>query len=549
MLSINMNEERLIKRYERERQARQAAEIVLEQKSLELFQRNQELEEFKNNLEKQVFERTSEAEKAKTEARSANQAKSQFLANISHATMTPLTAIIGFAEVLLQHTLSGEESTQHLTSIIGSGRHLTTLLGEMLDISKIENQKLELETLRFNLPNLLQDIQQIYLFNCQKEQLDFSLVIDSVIPEWIVADPIRLKQVLHNLLNNALKFTKNGGISVHVKFTFSTNTLQIDVIDTGEGIAEDKQALIFEYFQKANTSITSNLGGTGLGLFITKSLIELMGGYVELQSTLGKGSKFSVIIACQGCEGKCDSIENRDISAPLPLQIPALVGNILLVEDTKLNQQLITFNLQQTGAQVDLAKNGLEGLQQALSGQYDLILMDIHMPVMDGKEALKSLQQLGVNTPIYALTANVLPADIQEYADLGFTGSLSKPLELDKLYAVLKQHLTALDSSVSLASHSAKLLVEDPKIRTLFYQELTKQKIEITENILNLNYAGLINAAHIIKGSAESFGYEDLTNLAEQSLQLLRQKQYVQAVQYCTNLNKKIAEVLNEYNH
>tara|TARA_R110002153_G_scaffold27084_2_gene84239 strand:+ start:152 stop:1786 length:1635 start_codon:yes stop_codon:yes gene_type:complete len=543
-----MNEERLQKRYLRERQARQAAEIVLEQKSLELFQRNQELEDLKENLEKQVFERTCEAEKAKTEAREANQAKSQFLANMSHSTMTPLTAIIGFAEVLLQHQTSREESAKYLNTIIGSGRHLSTLLGEILDISKIENQKLQLEVLRFNLPNLLQDIEQIYLFNCKKKRLDFTMVMDSAIPEWIVADPTRLKQVLHNLLNNAIKFTKTGGISVHVKFTSSTSTLQFDVVDTGEGIVADKQALIFEYFRQADTSITSHLGGTGLGLFITKSLVELMGGVVELHSTLGIGSKFSVTIVCRGCEGLCDSIKNRNISALQPVIIPSLVGNILLVEDTKVNQQLITFKLQQTGAKIDLAKNGLEGLQKALSGEYDLILMDIYMPVMDGKEALKSLQQLGVSTPIYALTANVMPADLREYAAIGFTGTLSKPLELENLYKVLKQHLSTQDDTASDKSQRANLFVQDPRIKALFFTELTKQHIEITENIQSLNYAGLINAAHIIKGAAESFGYENLSKLATQSLLLLRKKQYIEAVQICTNLNLKVAEVLNEYN-
>jgi signal transduction histidine kinase/CheY-like chemotaxis protein len=543
-----MNEERLQKRYLRERQARQAAEIVLEQKSLELFQRNQELEDLKESLEKQIFERAREAEKAKTEAREANQAKSQFLANMSHATMTPLTAIIGFAEVLLQHSISREESVKYLNTIIGSGRHLTTLLGEILDISKIENKKLQLETLRFNLPNLLQDIEQIYLFNCKKKKLDFTMVIDSAIPEWIVTDPTRLKQVMHNLLNNAIKFTQSGGVSVNVKFIPSTSTLQLDVVDTGEGIIADKQALIFECFHQSDTNISSNFGGTGLGLFITKSLVELMGGVVELESTLGLGSRFSVTIACQGCEGKCDSIKNKSIISSQTVAIPSLTGNILLVEDTEVNRQLITFNLQQTGAKVDSAKNGLEGLQKALSGVYDLILMDIHMPIMDGKEALKSLQQLGVSTPIYALTANVMPADIQEYSAIGFTGTLRKPLALDSLYRILNQHLITVDKTLDHKLQRAQLFVDDPKIRELFFTELTKQHTEIAENIQNLNYSGLIHSAHIIKGSAESFGYDDLTKLATQSLLLLRKKQYVEAVELCTNLNLKVAEVLNEYN-
>jgi len=544
-----MNEDILKKRYERARQAQLSAEIILEQKSLELFQRNQELEDFKENLEKQILERTSEAEKAKTEAYAANQAKSEFLANMSHAIRTPLTAIIGFAEVLLQHRLSREESAKYLTTIIDGGRHLTTLLSEILDISKIENQKLELEAIRFNLPNLLQDIEQIYLFNCKKEQLDFALVIDSVIPEWIVADPTRLKQVVHNLLSNAIKFTETGSISLHVKFLVSTGTLQIEVIDTGEGIAIDKQTLIFEYFRQADSSITRNFGGSGLGLFITKSMVELMGGVIKLKSTLGKGSNFCVTIVCQKYEGECDSLLNRAIIAPKPLVTPSLAGNILLVEDTEVNQQLITFNLEQTGAQVDLAVNGLEGLQKALAVNYDVILMDIQMPVMDGKEAMKSLLQLGVSTPTYALTANVMPSDIQEYAAIGFAGALSKPLVLENLYSVLRQHLSVCDDTDDIEPQGNPLFIPSAKLRSLFYTELAKQHTEMATSIDNLNYDNLTKALHIMKGSAGSFGHHDLANLAAHSLLLLRQKEYIQGVQHCTKLIEKVAEVLNEHNN
>lgn len=284
-----------------------------------------------------------------------------------------------------------------------------------------------------------------------------------------MADPTRLKQVIHNLLSNAIKFTKTGSISLHVKFTSSISTLQIVVIDSGEGIASDKQALIFEYFRQADSSITRNFGGTGLGLFIIQSLVELMGGAVELQSTLGKGSKFSVTIVCQKYEGECQSILNRDIIVAKPLLIPVLVGNILLVGDTEVNQQLITLNLEQTGANVDLAANGLEGLQKALSVQYDLVLMDIQMPVMDGKEAMKSLLQLGVSSPAYALTANIMPSDIQEYAAIGFTGTLSKPIVLDKLYAVLRQHLSVRNDINYNTPQGSQLFISDKKVRRLFF--------------------------------------------------------------------------------
>ena len=277
-------------------------------------------------------------------------------------------------------------------------------------------------------------------------------------------------------------------------------------------------------------------------------MVKLMGGEVILESTLGVGSKFSVTIVCQKYEGECDSIFDRSIIVPKPLVAPSLVGNILLVEDTEVNQLLITFNLEKTGAKVDLAVNGLEGLQKALSVQYDLVLMDIQMPVMDGKEAMRSLLQLGVSTPTYALTANVMSSDIQEYAAMGFTGTLSKPLVLEKLYAVLSQHLSVSDHKDNNEPQGLQLLTADPKLRRAFYTDLAKQHNELTKHINNPDYASLIKAVHIIKGSAGSFGYQNLTNLAAYALLLLRQKQYVQAVQHCTKLNQKVAEVLNEHN-
>lgn len=541
-----MNEDRLEKRYQRERQARKTAEKVLEQKSLELFQRNQELQSLKDSLEKQVLERTYEAERAKTEAHSANQAKSQFLANMSHEMRTPLTAIIGFSEVLLQHRLNRKETEEYLTTIIGSGRHLSTLLGEILDISKIENQKLAIESLRFNLPNLLQDIQQIYQLNCQQQQLEFSLILESNIPEWIVTDPTRLKQVMHNLLSNAIKFTKTGTISLRVQFNFQISELQVAVVDTGEGIAPDKQRLIFEAFRQVDASVARNYGGTGLGLFITKNLVELMGGQIKVDSTVGHGSKFVLTICCQDFAGSCDNIVGQRCVGIQAFDIPSLTGRILLVEDTEVNQQLITFNLVQTGAKVDLAVNGQQALQKVLNEHYDLVLMDIQMPIMDGKEAMRALQQLGISTPIYALTANVMAADIQEYAALGFTGTLGKPLELGHLYQVLRTHLFNHTKHTCKGVTNTDLTLPSAEVAALFYTELANQFKELTGGIQSRKYARLLKITHIIKGSAGSFGHDDLAEIAAQALLLLRQNQDERALKVCVKLTQKIVEILNE---
>ncbi|GHB65007.1 hypothetical protein GCM10008107_12520 [Psychrosphaera saromensis] len=247
---------------------------------------------------------------------------------------------------------------------------------------------------------------------------------------------------------------------------------------------------------------------------------------------------------------KASELENKPNpdSVAKAQSIPSLSGDVLLVEDNKVNQHLFTFNIEKTGAKVDLAENGQEGLQKALSNHYDLILMDIEMPLMDGKEVMSSLVQLGINTPVYALTANNMPSDIAEYSVIGFRGTLSKPVELTILYQILGQHLTNCNDKVHNTAQRDKILVQDPKIRAMFYTDLAKQHSEITEYIQELNYSELIKVIHVINGLAGNFGYDELTDLAAESLRFLRNKQYQQAIQHCSSLNQKVAEVLNEYN-
>jgi|GEM_PF-1076841 len=239
--------------------------------------------------------------------------------------------------------------------------------------------------------------------------------------------------------------------------------------------------------------------------------------------------------------------EDKPLLMEKSLQVSSLAGHILLAVNSTLNQDLITNALEKTEATVDLVENGQEALQKAISGQFDLILMDIQLPVMDGKETMACLQQLGIDIPAYALTTNNTASDIEEYVAIGFSGTLSTPINISQLYQVIAQHLRESIKENNLQESSPpRFIATTPKLKTLFFTELHKQHVAIADSIENANYDNLIKVIHVIKGTAGSVGYGDLTDLAEHCLTLLRQDQLEQGVQHCIQLNNKIASLLNE---
>ena len=513
------------KRYLREKEARRSAERLLEEKTREIFERNQELEQLKTHLELLVEQRTEEAFRATHEAIQANRAKSQFLANMSHEIRTPLTAIIGYAELLQRDQPPPEQADAHLTTIINNGRHLTELLSEILDLSKIETQNLELENCRFNLPELLMELKELHQINAASKSLSLIFDIQNNIPNWIVADPTRLKQVLHNLLSNAIKFTQQGEIRMSVATNWFENKIVFKVNDTGEGIADDQQEQIFDSFKQADASITRKYGGTGLGLSIARSIITLMGGELSVSSKLGVGSEFTASIVADQLEGQCTALplsasrkhktDNTDV--------PRLTGRVLLVEDTLVNQQLIKNNIELTGARVTPAQNGQQALELAMSEEFDLILMDIQMPVLDGKKALQGLIQLGYQQPVYALTANVMQSDIQEYSKLGFSGTLAKPVDFPMLCAILKKHLLpASQHDRPQTPLPSALNSKIEQLKPLFIAELASQVQQIDKLLDNHEYDKIGKILHVIKGSAGNFGYNSLTVVANSALIAIR---------------------------
>ncbi|MCG8672409.1 MAG: response regulator [Pseudomonadales bacterium] len=391
---------------------------------------------------------SKEKEKAlrdKQDAEAATSAKSAFLANMSHEIRTPLTAIIGFAEDARDESLNRTELNESIDTIIRSSHHLLDIINEILDLSKIEAGKLELEQIEVDFIELINDIHSVFDKRIAAKGLKFTLDFDLPIPKTITCDPTRLKQVIINLLSNALKFTEKGGVTLKIGYQQDNDFLNIDVVDTGIGMSAAQQDKIFDAFTQADVTTTRNFGGTGLGLSIVKQLLGLMGGDVTVSSKEDKGSTFSVLLPAQMSENH-ELITNksqikagdnqRDIWA-----IPKLDAYILYADDNIVNQQLVRKLVKKTGAEIDIVDNGAEAMLAAFKRTPDLILMDIKMPVISGKTAGYLLRSHGLECPIIAFTANVMASEIDGYLKAGFNAYLEKPINIPKFYAQIEKEL------------------------------------------------------------------------------------------------------------
>lgn len=389
------------------------------------------------------------AEAAQQEAHAATQAKTDFLANMSHEIRTPLTAIIGFAESIRDDNLNQKQQESFVGTIIRSGQHLLHVINEILDLSKIEANKLSVETVPVDLFKLVYEVQSVFEIKARSKGLEFSVRYQFPLPRTITSDVTRLKQVLLNLCSNALKFTEEGSIKINVSWKKATNHICFCVTDSGVGMTQEQQTNIFEAFTQADSSTTRTHGGTGLGLNIAKRLAELMGGDIELESEEGKGSTFSVFVST----GDLSATEwvNNDAHVHLSQEqcnvevpIPTLEGNVLYAEDNRDNQRLIGMLVKQTGATLTIVENGAQAMKTLLQRDvdFDLVLMDIQMPIMSGTTATRLLRENGFKKPIVAITANLMDHEIASYQQAGCVDCLSKPVQRHHFYSVLQTYLT-----------------------------------------------------------------------------------------------------------
>lgn len=396
---------------------------------------------FKNITD--IKQKEIELRHAKDMAESASQSKSNFLANMSHEIRTPLNAIIGFSDMIKDENLPLEERNSYIDIICKNGRQLSTLINDILDFSKIEAGHMNVELLPVDISNVIQGIQDLFLYDIKKKGLELKIEMDDSVPERICSDPLRVSQVLINLVGNAIKFTDRGFIELKVEFD-SDHSLNFYIKDTGIGLSEYQKKNLFQPFTQADASMTRKYGGTGLGLALSLKLAQMMGGNITLvHSTEKLGATFLFSIPANlGLLQKSIKSENIKLKKNKDLENKKFEGQkILVAEDSKDNQRLLNYYLSTENLKIDFADNGLEALEKALSNDYEAILMDIQMPLMDGYTATKKLRARGYKKAIIALTAHAMVDDQVRSLNEGCNAHVTKPIERKELLSVLQNFL------------------------------------------------------------------------------------------------------------
>lgn len=389
-----------------------------------------------------------DAEKARIEAENANRMKSAFLANMSHEIRTPLVAIKGFSELLLTQASSRQEVVKWLQTIAKNADQLQLLIDDVLDLAKVESGRLEMKLMRCSLQDIVDDVYSLVAAKAQEKGLIFKVAFEEDTPMMIDTDPGRLRQILLNVIGNAIKFTERGSVEVLIRHLPAEadrlhSSVECIVRDTGIGLTDDQKKRLFLPFVQADSSTTRRFGGTGLGLILSRNLVRALGGDLQLlNSRPGVGSTFLIRLESDNeSDGVIESRSSASEAPKIAIEVRLDGVKVLLVDDMHDNRVIISRFLEHAGANVKTADNGSQGIDRALQGDFDLVLMDIQMPEMNGVEAMLSLRSQGFTKPIVALTAQASLDEREECLAQGFTDHISKPVNRRELIASITRHL------------------------------------------------------------------------------------------------------------
>ena len=472
---------------------------------------------------KEAEEKIRAAQIEKVAAEAANVAKSSFLANMSHEIRTPLTAIIGFSESLLDTTQTMGERVESINTVIRSGKHLMQIINDILDLSKIEAEKLEFEIRPVSPFELINEVHSLVSIMVENKGLYFEIDYDFPIPEKIFSDAVRFKQVILNLCSNAVKFTEKGGIKIKVSCNRDTNRLIVKVNDTGIGLSEAQVNKIFAPFTQADASTTRQYGGTGLGLHLSKELTIKLGGDISVESTPDVGSSFCVEfdmgdISNINMLSHVPDIKTHDHRSIINGRGSHVSGKVLLAEDNVDNQRLISIYLKKLGAETDIANNGKEAVDMAREHDYDLVLMDMQMPVMNGIDATKRLREMGFSSPIVAITANAMKEDIATCKLAGCSDFIAKPISQDKFMLTIMKYLDEpkVSSPDKPQPIISSLLEEEPEMQDLierFVSRIPEHIGRIRNAVEEKEWDDLKKYVHDLKGTSGNYGFDELYKL------------------------------------
>jgi signal transduction histidine kinase len=420
-------------RYLRERRAREEAEARLEEKSRVLTDANAELTRQAEELERVVRERTEELQRAKTEAEEANEAKTSFLAMISHEIRTPLNGVLGMASALSETELDGSQEAM-IDLILSSGKGLLSMLNDLLDLTKIEAQQMELEAISFDLPKLVREVFQLFSVTVSDKGLRFDLDLGPGAQGRVKGDPTRIRQVLSNLMSNAVKFTDTGGVTLAV--SVEEGVLTLTVSDTGIGVPEDKRDKLFKPFSQADSSVSRKHGGTGLGLVLSRRLCRMMGGDLTYAPGEGRGSEFSATFKVEATVDPATAKAEADFD--VDAYLTSRTWRVLAAEDNETNRKVLELLLQRYQFDLEILEDGGQLVRKFQENPSDLVLLDVNMPVLTGPEAAARIRVFERASrrspvPIIALSANAMTHQVQQYLRQGIDAHVPKPISREDL--------------------------------------------------------------------------------------------------------------------